>query len=106
MVTTADRLRAKGYAEWMAAVRAGREVELEADRLAEARTQGRASMLNHLLRVKFGTLAPEVYERVNAGSFDEVHTWAVRILTATTLDEVWLDGDGDAADWRDHYRST
>jgi hypothetical protein len=76
-VTTADMLRAEGEARGRA----------EGEARGEAR--GRADLLLEQLAVKFGPLPKDVPQTVHAGSSDQVQTWATRVLTASTLDEVF-----------------
>lgn len=73
IVTTAERLRAEGEAR-------GR---------AEGEARGRAEALIEQLTVKFGPLPTHIIETVNAGTPEQVRTWAARILTATTRDEIF-----------------
>ncbi|WP_083871467.1 Rpn family recombination-promoting nuclease/putative transposase [Nocardia aobensis] len=54
---------------------------------AEGQTKGQAKLILRQLTVKFGPLAAEVADRVQAGSAAELETWAERVVTATTLDE-------------------
>jgi hypothetical protein len=67
-MTTAEMLRAEGEAR------------------GEAR--GRAAMFVELLTLKFGPLPPAATQAVHAASPDQLHTWAARVLTADTLDQV------------------
>lgn len=69
IVTTAERLRAEGEAR------------------GEAR--GRAEALIELLTLKFRPLPTHIIETVHAGTPEQVRTWTARILTATTLDEIF-----------------
>ncbi len=92
-MTTADVLRAEGYAEGLAEVRAGRVAEAEAERLTTARAQGRSALLLHLLMFRFGKLPDCVHDRVRDASFDDVHAWAERLMFATTLDDVLADAE-------------
>lgn len=46
-------------------------------------------MLLHLLEHKFGELPDWVGVKVNAGSIDDLRTWASQILTAGTLADVF-----------------
>ncbi|MFI1462971.1 Rpn family recombination-promoting nuclease/putative transposase [Nocardia carnea] len=72
-VTTAERLRAEGRAE-------GR---------VEGRAEGEARVLLKLLAAKFGTLPAETVDRVRSADTDELETWTPRVLTATTLNEIF-----------------
>jgi len=59
----------------------------------EARPQlldeGRVETLLHLLRLKFGTLAPETAARVRAAKHDELESMTDNILSAVSLEEVF-----------------
>ena len=61
--------------------------------LSQGRTEGRAegevTLLSKLLTVKFGALDSATVDRLSRASTAEVECWAERILTATTLDEVF-----------------
>lgn len=72
-MTTAERLRAEGRAQ-------GR---------AEGRAEVAARILLELLVAKFGTLPAAVVDRVHSGNTDELEAWMLRVLTATTLNEVF-----------------
>lgn len=67
-VTTADMLRAEGR--------------------VEGRVEGRADVLVRLLITKFGPLTQDILDTVHAADAEQIETWAVRVLTAATLDEV------------------
>lgn len=60
---------------------------------AEGRVEGRAekarSILLRQLQLKFGALSADVVERVGAAEEPELDRWSDRVLTATTLDEVF-----------------
>jgi hypothetical protein len=56
---------------------------------AEGEARGRADMLLEQLTVKFGPLPQHVPETVCGGTSDQVQTWATRVLTARTLDQVF-----------------
>ncbi|MCC3317785.1 hypothetical protein [Nocardia africana] len=72
-MTTAERLRAEG----------------EARGEARGKARGRAEALIELLTVKFDSLPTHIIETVHAGTPEQVRTWTARILTATTLDEIF-----------------
>ncbi|WP_310399603.1 Rpn family recombination-promoting nuclease/putative transposase [Nocardia kruczakiae] len=77
IVTTAERLRAEG------------EARGEARGRAEGEARGRAEALIEQLTVKFGPLPTHIIDTVHAGTPEQVRTWSARILTATTLDEIF-----------------
>ena len=49
----------------------------------------RRRMLLRLLRKRFGSLPPTAEERIRSADLDTLERWAERILTATTIDEVF-----------------
>jgi hypothetical protein len=51
--------------------------------------EGRADVIRKLLSVRFGAIDPEVEARIKAASADELGDIGVRILTATTLEQVF-----------------
>jgi flagellar biosynthesis/type III secretory pathway protein FliH len=57
----------------------------------EGRQEGEARVLLQLLRLKFGSLAPEVEERVRSTDADRLLKWSGRVLTAESLEEVFQD---------------
>ncbi len=73
----------------------GREIaaRVGAEKLAEGRTEGREegqrSVLEKLLRLKFGALPPEAEERLRRADGVQLDLWAGRVLTAGSLDEIW-----------------
>ena len=71
-MTTAEKLRAEGRVEGEALGRA----------------QGQADILLEQLTVKFGPQPVEVQARVFTATSEQLHTWARRILAATSVDEV------------------
>lgn len=69
IVTTAERLRAEGR--------------------AQERAEGRAATLIELLTVKFGSVPDTTIRTIRTAAPDRVDTWLHRLLTATTLDQVF-----------------
>lgn len=63
------------------------------ERRGEARGQihGAVLLLRDLLEQRFGPLSPEVTERLQAADLDRLRTWAERVITAGSLDEVFTD---------------
>ncbi|MEV0761139.1 hypothetical protein [Nocardia sp. NPDC050435] len=78
-MTTSDRLRAEGYAE-------GR-----ARGIVIGQARARAECLTEQLTFKFGPLSPHVLATIRAGTADEQQAWMQRLLTATTLDQVFAE---------------
>lgn len=68
-MTTAERLRAEGR--------------------VEGRVEGEARALLTLLAAKFGTLPAAVVDRVRSADTDELDAWMPRVLTATTLNDIF-----------------
>ena len=50
-----------------------------------------AALLAHLLESKFGPLAPAVRQRIRKASKEEIEDWSIRVLSASDLDDVFLD---------------
>ncbi|MGY0503002.1 Rpn family recombination-promoting nuclease/putative transposase [Nocardia sp. FBN12] len=69
VMTTAERLEARGE--------------------ARGRAAGRVEMLVEQLTVKFGPLPGAVTERVQLADAEQLHLWARRVLTAGSLSEVF-----------------
>jgi hypothetical protein len=68
-VTAAEKLRAQG--------------------IEEGRERGRVELLLRLLTLRFGPLSPEVQARVGSAAPVAVELWAERVLSATSLDEIF-----------------
>ena len=69
---------------------AGAHVMSTADKLiAEGKAAGRAEILVHLLRKRFGRAADEHATRLHGASIAELDRWALRLLDARTIDEVF-----------------
>lgn len=62
---------------------------VEAEKLAEGRTEGQRLLVEKLLRLKFGALPPEAEERLRQADSGLLELWAGRVLTAGSLDEIW-----------------
>ena len=89
-----DRERLRRTIERAVQPSAGEFVVTEYDRLVEqgrrkGLRQGRAALLLTLLDAKLGPLTSAVEARVKAATPAELTAWATRILTATTLAEVF-----------------
>ncbi|MET8774317.1 Rpn family recombination-promoting nuclease/putative transposase [Nocardia sp. NPDC004654] len=70
--------------------RAKEAIVTTAERLrAEGRAEGRANALIDLLTSKFGPIPARIADTIHAADPTQVRTWTVRVLTATTLDEVF-----------------
>jgi hypothetical protein len=68
-MTTADMLRAEGR--------------------NEGRAEGRAETLTQLQTQKFGPLPDSVVAKLHAASTEQLEGWTGRVLSATTLDEIF-----------------
>lgn len=55
------------------------------------RRQGESAVLQRLLTRKFQTVSPQILQRLDAAEEDQLLTWAERVITAETLDEVFAD---------------
>ncbi|WP_433493166.1 hypothetical protein [Nocardia grenadensis] len=70
--------------------RAKEAIVTTAERLrAEGRAEGRAATLIELLTVKFGSAPETTIRTIRAAAPDRVDTWLHRLITATTLDQVF-----------------
>jgi hypothetical protein len=55
--------------------------------VAQGMAQGERSLLLRMLRGRFGTLTPEIEQKVHAADKDTLERWGVQLLTAHSLDE-------------------
>jgi predicted transposase YdaD len=69
---------------WERALHEGRQEGRE-----EGRQEGEARILLQLLRLKFGTLEPEIEEQVRSADSDRLLEWSRRILNAESLRDVF-----------------
>ncbi|MQY20401.1 DUF4351 domain-containing protein [Nocardia macrotermitis] len=76
-MTTAEQLEARGYAKGF---KKG---------YAKGLAEGQAIVLVHLLTIKFGQLTDQIVNRVEAADTTTLERWSERILTATSLDEIF-----------------
>ena len=56
---------------------------------AEGRAEGERGLLLKLVTLKFGTPSDDVQARVAGAALEDVERWAERILTASSLDEMF-----------------
>lgn len=91
-----DQARAEGLEQGRGeGLERGREEGLEQGReegLERGMERGRAALTSVVLaqlKLKFAPLPSEVEERLKGASLDELARWGARVLTATTLDEVF-----------------
>jgi len=71
------------------AEKAEAEAKAEARGLTKGLMEGRASLLLHLLRAKFGDVPPSVEERLQQAEPAQLEHWGDRVLFAETLDQVF-----------------
>jgi hypothetical protein len=57
---------------------------------AEGEARGRADTLAQLLTLKFGALPTNARTMLRTASTEQLTRWTERVLTATTLDEIFL----------------
>ena len=55
----------------------------------QLREEGRIELLMRQVRLRFGLIPPPVEERIRAADRETLDRWADRILTATTIDELF-----------------
>lgn len=84
-ITTAERLRAEGRAKGL------REGHQEGHRegLAAGRNEGRAALLRLQLEQRFGPLPSPAVARLGEATAAELDRFAVRVLNARTLADVF-----------------
>ena len=51
--------------------------------------RGEAQLLRRQLTLKFGALSAKVQQAIDQASRTEIEAWGLKILSATTLDEVF-----------------
>jgi predicted transposase YdaD len=83
MTSTYDRLLEQGRQEGRVAGRIEGRVE--------GQREGQARVLITLLTTRFGTLPAALTERIRNADCDQLDRWALRVLTAASLDEVFAD---------------
>jgi predicted transposase/invertase (TIGR01784 family) len=57
----------------------------------EGRQEGEARLLLRLIRLKFGSVDPELEERVRSADTDRLLEWGERVLTAASLQDIFRD---------------
>jgi len=70
-----------------------REEKEEAEARGEARgeAKGRVAVLREFLQAKFGELPPSAEDRLQTAMPDQLLHWTKRVLTASTLEQVFSD---------------
>jgi hypothetical protein len=61
------------------------------DKKAEGRLEGKRGLVANLLRLKFGPLPPSATSRLAGAEAGELDSWAARILTVSSLEEIFQD---------------
>jgi hypothetical protein len=56
-----------------------------------AKGEGKAELLAALLKAKFGVVDPAIMGRVREATETQLETWALRVLSAPTLADVFAD---------------
>nr|VFJ50439.1 MAG: Predicted transposase YdaD [Candidatus Kentron sp. FW]VFJ55130.1 MAG: Predicted transposase YdaD [Candidatus Kentron sp. FW] len=82
MLTRIDMTRIPSY-------RIGMEKGIEKG-MEKGREEGRAALLTRQLGLKFGSLPQAVDQRIKSARANELTTWGEKVLTAKSLDEVFL----------------
>jgi hypothetical protein len=59
--------------------------------VAAAKVEGEATILIKQLTKRFGVLPPGVEERLNAAGTSQLEEWSLRLMDATSLDQVFSD---------------
>ena len=62
----------------------------------KGRTEGERALLERQLRHRFGVVAPGVADRLGRASEDELAAWAVNVIDADTLDDVFVGAPSDS----------
>lgn len=57
----------------------------------EGRQEGQRSLLAKLFQLKFGKLDQQTEKRLTEADPAQLQVWAERILTASSMDEIWAD---------------
>jgi hypothetical protein len=87
-LSAAEKLFEQGRAEGLSA--AGKLFEQgRAEGLEKGRLEGRADVLLRLVAARFGAPARSITERVRAASADQIDQWTERILTASSLTDLF-----------------
>jgi len=91
-----DRLSADDEARMRAEQREMAQISYELDMgvvwregNAAGKAEGKADLVQHLLTLKFGELAPALRERIAGASEAELQRWSERLLSAGSLNDVF-----------------
>ena len=89
MPFTIDHMEIPTIRRWVeTGVREGIERGLEQAR-DQVRDKSQASLLTKLLTKRFGALPPEVEQKLQSSHSEQLEHWALRLIDASTLDEVF-----------------
>lgn len=69
----------------------------EAKGRQEGRQEEGAIILTQLLTLKFGPVSDAVHQRLQGADPDTLRRWSVRVLTASSLEEVFVDAQNLSA---------
>ena len=65
--------------------------QLKREGLLEGEARGQARILLRQLSLRFGQVPTDVEARISSASVDDFERWAERVLTATSMNEVFRD---------------
>lgn len=83
-MTTAERIAERVRAEFNTTAQ-----QIADEERAKGRAEGEAKLLVRLLERQFGSLPPEVPERLRGASVEQLELWGERLLSAKTLAEIF-----------------
>lgn len=63
----------------------------EAQGIQKGHQEGASAILQKLLQRKFGTLPPATHRRLKDATTEELEAWSLRVLDASTLDDVFKE---------------
>jgi flagellar biosynthesis/type III secretory pathway protein FliH len=89
MLTLADKIRNEGRDEGFNDGRKAGFNDGRNEGFSDGRNEERRALVLHLLARRFGPLPPETEERVAKAKMEELQEWAMRVLDARSLDEVF-----------------
>ncbi len=90
MPITIDLMENSTIREWIeSGLEQGRQLGRQQG-LEQGIDQGQASLLSMLLSKRFGPLPPETEKKLQSAHSDQLERWALRLIDAATLDEVFV----------------
>jgi hypothetical protein len=57
--------------------------------MQQGRVQGERAVLERQLQHRFGALTPELHQKLEQATTEELERWADRVLDANTLEEIF-----------------